>query len=93
MKMSSGTEILNKVISFQHQACWVTESEHTCPHPWLPKTGGVIVAKHHQTLDFLRQIFCNVPAAATWGSLADFWLIVHTGVSIYSLQGFSEDSD
>lgn len=26
MKMSSGTEILNKIISFQHQACWVTNT-------------------------------------------------------------------
>lgn len=64
----------------QHQAFGVTESEHTCPHPWLPKTGGVAVAKHRQTLDFLRHNFCPVTAAAAGVNLADFWLIAHTGV-------------
>lgn len=91
--MSSGTGILNKMILFQHQACWVTESEHTCPHPWLLKIGCLVVAQHHQMLNFLRHIFCTVTGAAAWVNLADFWLIVHTGVSTYSLQGFSEDSD
>lgn len=81
--MSSGTEILNKVISFQHQARWVTKSQNTPgPHPQVPKTGSVVVAKHHQTSEFLRHIFCNVTAAAARGSWADFWLIVHTGAWI-----------
>lgn len=71
MKMCSGTEIWTRWFCFNIKLFgWQTESEYTCP--WLPKTGCVVVAKHHQTWDFLRHIFCDVTAAAAWGEFSWF---------------------